>query len=181
MAVAAGAVAVSSMAKKRVSKIIIVAFIAASILYNQGASFITAYKTYKGELNSTRNPKIDLALWLKHNTPEDSLIALHDIGAVGYFSGRKMLDLVGLVNPGITKYYLDKQSKRIIPLNERKVIDYLKQKRPDYLVLFPEWDRFFNLLQPANSKYFTLIHTTLPLYPTEMRYRVFKCRWDNND
>jgi len=92
-----------------------------------------------------------------------------------------MLDLVGLVNPGITKYYLDKQSKRIIPLNERKVIDYLKQKRPDYLVLFPEWDRFFNLLQPANSKYFTLIHTTLPLYPTEMRYRVFKCRWDNND
>lgn len=181
MAVAAGAVAVSSMAKKRVSKIIIVAFIAASILYNQGASFITAYRTYADEINSTRNPKIDLALWLKRNTPENALIALHDIGAVGYFSERRMLDLVGLVNPGITKYYLDKQSKRIIPLNERKVIDYLKQKRPDYLVMFPEWDRFFNLLQPANSKYFTLIHTTLPLYPTEMRYRVFKCRWDNND
>jgi hypothetical protein len=178
MAVAAGAVAVSSMAKKRVSKIIIVAFIAASILYNQGASFITAYKTYKGELNSTRNLKIDLALWLKHNTPEDSLIALHDIGAVGYFSERKMLDLVGLVNPEVTRYYLDPQSKRVIPLSERRIVEYLQEKRPDYLVMFAEWDRFFNLLRPDNEKYFQLLHTTLPLYPTTMRYKVFKCMWD---
>ncbi len=79
---------------------------------NKGASFITADKTYAGEISSTRNYKTDLALWLKRNTPENALIALHDIGAVGYFSGRKMLDMVGLVNPAVTGYYLDHRSKR---------------------------------------------------------------------
>jgi hypothetical protein len=122
-----------------------------------------------------------MALWLKRNTPENALIALHDIGAVGYFSDRKILDLVGLVNPEVSAYYLDQGSKKVIPLSERKIIDYLKEKRPDYLVMFSEWDRFFNLLQPANEKYFQLIHTTIPLYPTQMRYRVFKCCWENND
>ncbi len=178
MAVAAGAVVLSARAKTRVAKIIIVTFITASLLYNQGASFVAAYKIYEGELNSTRNPKIDLALWLKRNTPENALIALHDIGAAGYFSERRMLDLVGLVNPEITGYYLDAQSKRVIPLSERRTIDYLKKKRPDYLVMFAEWDRFFNLLRPDNEKHFQLLHTTLPLYPTTMRYKVFKCNWD---
>jgi hypothetical protein len=67
--------------------------------------------------------------------------------------------------------------KKVIPLSERKIIDYLKEKRPDYLVMFDDWDRFFNLLHPANDKYFQLIHTILPLYPTDMRYRVYECNW----
>jgi hypothetical protein len=178
MAIAVGTVTVSGMVKKRVVRIPVIILIAVSILYNQGISFITADRTYAAEIMSTRDPKIALALWLKRNTPDDALIALHDIGAVGYFSGRKVLDLVGLVNPEVTAYYLDRRSKRVIPLSERKIIDYLKEKRPDYLVMFYEWDRFFNLLRPDNDKYFQLLHTTLPLYPTTMRYRVFKCTWD---
>lgn len=178
MAVAGGAMVASGMVKKRAWRIMVMVLIAASILYNQGISFMNADRTYANEIISTRNPKIDLALWLKQNTPGNALIALHDIGAVGYFSGRKMLDLVGLVNPEVTGYYLDERIKKIIPLSERRIIDYLKEKRPDYLVMFYEWDRFFNLLQPGNAHYFQLIHTTLPLYPTEMRYKVFKCRWE---
>jgi hypothetical protein len=181
MAIAGGAMVASGMVKKRSWRIMVLILIAASILYNQGSSFINAEKTYANEIKSTRNPKIDLALWLKQNTPENALIALHDIGAVGYFSGRKILDLVGLVNPEVTGYYTDQRSKKVIPLSERKIIDYLKQKQPDYLVMFAEWDRFFNLLQPANSNYFQFLHTTLPLYPTTMKYRVFKCSWENND
>ncbi len=178
MAVASGAVIASGMVRKKAARITLMALITVSLIYNQGASFLAAEKTYTNEIISTRNLKIDLALWLKRNTLENSLIALHDIGAVGYFSGRNMLDLVGLVNPEITRYYLDAQSKRAIPLSERRIIDYLKEKRPDYLVMFAEWDRLLNLLQPANEKYFQLLHTTLPLYPTTMRYRVFKCNWD---
>ena len=180
MAIAVGAMAAGGMLKKRVVRILVMILIAVSILYNQGASFINAEKTYANEIISTRNPKIELALWLKRNTPDNALIALHDIGAVGYYSERRMLDLVGLVNPEITGYYLDKQSQKVIPLGDRQIIDYLKVKQPDYLVMFDEWDRFFNLLQPGNEKYFDLLHTTLPLYPTTMRYRVFRCSWENN-
>ena len=44
--------------------------------------------------------------------------------------------------------------------------------------MFPEWDRFFNVLNPTNRKHFKLIHTTPPLYPTELRYNVYKCDWE---
>ena len=181
MAIAVGAMAAGGMVKKRVVRILVMILIAVSIVYNQGISFINADRTYAAEIISTRNPKIELALWLKRNTPDNALIALHDIGTVGYYSGRKMLDLVGLVNPEVTGYYLDQQSKRVIPLSQRNIIGFLKEKRPDYLVMFYEWDRFFNLLHSGNSKYFQLLHTTLPLYPTAMRYRVFKCSWEDND
>jgi hypothetical protein len=37
--------------------------------------------------------------WLAENTPEDADVAFDEIGIVGYFSGRPMLDLIGLVSP----------------------------------------------------------------------------------
>ena len=95
---------------------------------------------------------LNLALWLKNNTPEDSLIALHDIGVVGYFSERRLLDLVGLTNPEISEQYWNKRLKIPLDFKERNVIAYLKEKKPDYLVMFPEWDRFFNLLKPYQQE-----------------------------
>ncbi len=181
LAMSGGAFEVLKRSKKPIFKGLLAWLAGLVILYNQAASFTSAADIYLIQLNSMRNPQIDLALWLNSNTPDNSLIALHDIGTVGYFSERKMLDLVGLVNPEVTGYYLDQQSKRVIPLSQRNIIGYLKEKRPDYLVMFYEWDRFFNLLHSGNSKYFQLLHTTLPLYPTAMRYRVFKCSWEDND
>lgn len=39
--------------------------------------------------------------WLRQNTPEDTVVAALDIGAVGYLSERQVLDLMGLVSPEI--------------------------------------------------------------------------------
>jgi len=177
LALSGGAFELLKRCRQRTVKISLTGFIALAIIYNQSLSFTSAENTYKEELSSTRNTKIALARWLKDNTPAHALIALHDIGAVGYFSERNILDLVGLVNHEVTRYYLDKRSKMPLALSERNIIDYLKEKRPDYLVMFPEWDKFFNVLQPANKKYFRLMYTTLPLYPTEMRYHVYECNW----
>ncbi len=41
------------------------------------------------------------ALWIQENVPEDQLLAIHDIGAVGYFAPRPMLDIGGLVSPEV--------------------------------------------------------------------------------
>ena len=121
---------------------------------------------------------MNLAIWLKDNTPEDSLIVLHDIGVVGYFSDRKIIDLVGLTNPEVSKYYWDRSSKRLYSFSERRIIDYLKEKKPDYLVMIPEWDRYFNLFQPGSEKYFEHVYTSDLLFPTELRYMVYKCNWE---
>ena len=37
--------------------------------------------------------------WLHDNLPEGAVVATHDIGAIGYYSGRRVIDMVGLVSP----------------------------------------------------------------------------------
>jgi hypothetical protein len=43
----------------------------------------------------------DLGTWLRDNTPADAVVAAADIGALGYASERRVLDLMGLVSPRI--------------------------------------------------------------------------------
>jgi arabinofuranosyltransferase len=57
------------------------------------------------------------------------LIAVHDIGAIGYFSNRKLVDLAGLVSPQVIPFIRD----------EKKLADYLDRQNIDYLVTFPTW------------------------------------------
>jgi hypothetical protein len=96
---------------------------------------------------------------------------------VGYFSNRSILDLVGLTNPEVSKYYWDSRSKRPFSIGERKVIDYLKEKKPDYLVILPEWGKYFNFLHADNEKYLKHVYTSGLLFPSGMRYKVFRCDW----
>ena len=72
---------------------------------------------------------VTVANWVANNTDEDSLIAAHDIGAMGYFGGRDFVDLAGLVSP------------EVIPIirNEPALSAYLDTKDADYLVTFPGW------------------------------------------
>ena len=37
--------------------------------------------------------------WLARNSPEDATVATDEIGMIGYFGRRRILDLVGLVSP----------------------------------------------------------------------------------
>ncbi len=41
-----------------------------------------------------------LGLWLRDHTPDDATVAYYEIGFVGYYSERTILDPVGLVTPG---------------------------------------------------------------------------------
>lgn len=47
------------------------------------------------------------ANWLAGNVAPDDLLAVHDIGAVGYFAPRPVLDIGGLVSPETIPYYHD--------------------------------------------------------------------------
>ena len=39
--------------------------------------------------------------------PEDELLAVHDIGALGYYAPREILDLAGLVSPEVVPFIRD--------------------------------------------------------------------------
>lgn len=69
------------------------------------------------------------ALWIKENTKTDALIAVHDIGAMGYYSERRIIDLAGLIQP------------ELIPIirDEQEIKSYLVKNNADYLVAFEDW------------------------------------------
>ncbi|HEX5368590.1 MAG TPA: hypothetical protein VFY10_04170, partial [Dehalococcoidia bacterium] len=70
----------------------------------------------------------------------DQTLATHDIGAVGYFADYKVLDLVGLENADVIKYD-----------DNRTLAAYIEQQKPDYLLIFPDWDVYFLHLDTANQ------------------------------
>jgi hypothetical protein len=57
------------------------------------------------------------------------VVAAHDIGALGYFGQRRLLDLAGLVSPQVIPFMRD----------EPRLAAFLDQQRADYLVTFPGW------------------------------------------
>jgi hypothetical protein len=65
-------------------------------------------------------------------TPGDT-IAVNDVGAIGYFSGCYVVDLVGLVS-----------EKRSFP-------DYLTTYRPQYMIAFPDWFQDFAAIDSATD------------------------------
>ncbi|MBA4374726.1 MAG: hypothetical protein C0401_00945, partial [Anaerolinea sp.] len=54
-------------------------------------------KAYIKDLQTIDQLMVQPALWIKNNTNQTSVIAAHDIGALGYYSDRKIIDLAGLI------------------------------------------------------------------------------------
>jgi hypothetical protein len=69
------------------------------------------------------------ARWVAANTPAEALIAAHDIGALGYFGRRHILDMAGLVSPQVIPFIRD----------EGRLSGWLDQEGASYLVTFPNW------------------------------------------
>jgi arabinofuranosyltransferase len=67
--------------------------------------------------------------WIRANTTPDAIIGAHDIGAVGYFSERFLVDTAGLITPEVIPFIRD----------EDRVLDFLEQKDVDFVVIFPSW------------------------------------------
>jgi hypothetical protein len=71
--------------------------------------------------------------WVKKQIPQESLIALSDIGAITYISGRKkIIDMVGLITPELLTYR--EASKKDY---QDALLLFLYEKKPDYIILHP--------------------------------------------
>jgi hypothetical protein len=51
--------------------------------------------------------QVRTARWIANNLPADAVVGTHDIGAIGYYSGRRVVDMVGLVSPGMIRHIGD--------------------------------------------------------------------------
>ena len=78
------------------------------------------------------------ACFLREHTDPQARIAAFDIGAMGYFAGREVIDVSGLLDPRAGH-----------ALYDGTMVNYLVEKRPDYLaMIFPYTDppSYFNAM-----------------------------------
>ena len=66
------------------------------------------------------------AQWVEQNIPPDALLAVHDIGALGYYVQNPILDLAGLITPDVVEFIRD----------EDRLVEYLNSNSADYLIVF---------------------------------------------
>ena len=98
---------------------------------------------YARDVAIIESEMVKTAHWLEANIDAGTLIAVHDIGAIGYFADLNILDLAGLVSPEVIPFIRD----------EEKLGAYLDEQGVEYLVTFPGW-------YPELVKHADLIYTT---------------------
>ena len=86
------------------------------------SAWLVAPKT-RAYAKSMRETVIPLALRLGEETREDAVIAVPDIGALGFFSRRKILDLNGLATPEIVPWKRD-----------GRLGEFIREDPPDVLI-----------------------------------------------
>jgi len=100
-------------------------------------------KAYAQDVAIIESEMVAAAKWIAENTEEDALIAAHDIGALGYFADRDLLDLAGLVSPEVIPIIRDEDALAI----------YLNDRSADYLMTFPNW--YPHLVRGLQALYIT--------------------------
>jgi hypothetical protein len=92
-------------------------------------SVVRGASIYTSNVRYINDYQVETALWLRAHTAPDALVATHDIGAIGYFSGRQVIDLGGLTLPALVPLLNDQPA----------LVAYLQRERVDYVVMFPDW------------------------------------------
>jgi hypothetical protein len=105
--------------------------------------FVLGARAYAWDVAIIESEMVDTAHWIAENTEPQALIAAHDIGALGFYGDRRLLDLAGLVSPMVIPFIRD----------ETQLARFMDQQGADYLTTFPRW--YPNLTRQAQP-----IHTS---------------------
>jgi hypothetical protein len=84
---------------------------------------------YGRDVQFIEDEMVAAANWVAANTSPDTLIAAHDIGALGYFAPRPLVDLAGLVSPEVIPFIRD----------EERLLDHTLARGAVYMVILPGW------------------------------------------
>ncbi len=110
--------------------------------------FVFGALTYARDVAFIESEMVDTAHWVNQNIPDGAVIAVHDIGAIGYFNRNyRLVDLAGLITPQVIPFIRDESHLKI----------YLNEQAVAYLIIFPNW-------YPTIARDATKIHTTEAIY-----------------
>jgi hypothetical protein len=72
---------------------------------------------------------VTTARWVSQNIPSDARLAVHDIGALGFYVQNPIVDMAGLITPEVVPFIRD----------EPRLAQYLDSNSVDYLITFPSF------------------------------------------
>lgn len=133
-----------------------------------GFSISVAYSVIS--VATINNMQVTLGHWIRNHTGPGEVVATNDIGAMGFISGRHILDTVGLVEPAIVDHYLAGGT----------LAEYLQARKPAYIIVFPAWYPEFS----ARDDLIEEVHAIrLPYNPTggKAEMIVYRLREDSAD
>ncbi len=86
-------------------------------------------RAYATDVAVIETEMVRAARWVAEHTERGAAVAAHDIGALGYFGERRLIDLAGLISPQVIPILRDEPALRA----------YLDASGAEYLVTFPGW------------------------------------------
>lgn len=75
----------------------------------------------------------DIGLWLAENTPPNASVGTLEVGIIGYYARRRMVDFAGLIQPEVAL------QMRYETTYEDTALWAVRRYHPDFLVLNPAW------------------------------------------
>lgn len=101
--------------------------------------------TYQSDVEVINDEQVQIGLWLQANTPPNTIVASHDIGAIEYFSRRHIVDTAGLVSPEFIPIVRDQQA----------ILAKVQAEGVSYFALMPSWyDQIASQLNGQQRKVF---------------------------
>jgi len=107
------------------------------VLFISITNYFDNKKSYAEECKYINDRQVVAAKWIRDNTKETDIIGTHDVGAIAFYSQRKIVDVAGLVTPELINKLHDKNYVEYMR-------EYLKKNNVSYLAFLREWYRVVN-------------------------------------
>jgi hypothetical protein len=166
----------------RVRRAIVFGWILATVVLAQN---FTVYRTsvvphVESFTHGMQTSLIPWGKWFRDHTPPTASIAAPDIGAIGYFSERRVVDLAGLVTPEMIPLL-----QHDLPENLVANLSYASFGRPEYLVDRATVENDMLARSPFASALTPLGHASVPnlgiARPGRAVYTFYRVEWSIYD
>lgn len=85
--------------------------------------WVIGAQVFGKEVYAINSDMLVASKWLSQNVPSDQLLAVHDIGAAGYFAPRPIFDLAGLISPEVIPIIRD--GPALMTMMQQRGVRYL--------------------------------------------------------
>jgi hypothetical protein len=114
------------------------AALAALLLVPAATALLTGAARFAQSVANVEDGDVAMALWVREHLPPDAVLAVQDIGALGYLTNHRLVDLAGIVSPEVVDAVRGADGPDD-PGGRRAMEAVLAAHRPDYLIVYPRW------------------------------------------